>query len=65
MTITREQNDMRELVRQLELGIMEAKLREALAENKRILDLHKGLMAAADSRLEAAERGREGAQGGC
>ena len=32
------------------------RLREAEAENKRILELHKGLMAEADRRLEAAER---------
>ena len=35
---------------------LERRLLEAEAENKRILELHKGLMAEADSRLEAAER---------
>ena len=35
---------------------LERRLREALAENKRILELHKGLMTEADKRLEAAER---------
>ena len=35
---------------------LERRLREAEAENKRILELHKGLMAEADRRLQAAER---------
>ena len=45
---------------------LERRLREAEAENKRILELHKGLMAEADKRLEAAERRveREGADWG-
>ena len=35
---------------------LQRRVREAEAENKRISELHKGLMAEADSRLEAAER---------
>ena len=35
---------------------LERRLWEAEAENKRILELHKGLMAEADRRLQAAER---------
>lgn len=37
-------------------GDLERRVREAEAENKRISELHKGLMAEADRWLEAAER---------